>query len=172
MNSTAESPSPLVRLVRTIPAEVPGWPRLPDRWVIRPSGHGDQQRWLAIQNELLAERELPRRWSEVAWERELTSRPWWSPERLLMAHASDDATPSGCVAIELNPAAGWAQLHWLAVRPKARRRGIATRLLEEAERQARRAGCEQLRAETLRAWTGAVRFYLARGFTLMDVPAT
>jgi GNAT superfamily N-acetyltransferase len=133
-------------------------------WLVRPSRPDDVSVWLEIQNEVLSERGAPRGWDRAAWGRELSSQPWWRPERLLLAQAAEDATPVGCVAVEIDPPARWAQIHWLAVRPAARRQAVATRLLLEIERLARSAGCRHLRAETLRAWPAAMGFYTAHGF--------
>jgi GNAT superfamily N-acetyltransferase len=81
-----------------------------------------------------------------------------------MACVPDQVDPVGCVAVECSPAQPWAQLHWLAVRPAWRRRGIAQALVEHAARQVARAGHDELRAETLAAWEEAVAFYERLGF--------
>jgi ribosomal protein S18 acetylase RimI-like enzyme len=158
------SPLPVVWLVRNVPQAGRRPSGRPERVWVRTATDADLAAWVQLQNEILAERGSPRRWGEAECRRELTSRPWWSPERLLLACRPDDPAPLGCVAIEIDSATASAQLHWLAVRPEARRRGVATRLLDEAERRARSAGCRQLRAESLRQWTAAVSFYIARGF--------
>ena len=55
----------------------------------------------------------------------------------------------------------------LAVHPDHRRRGIASALLEEAERRARERGLERLEAWT-RDDAHVQRWYETRGFTLID----
>jgi amino-acid N-acetyltransferase len=54
-------------------------------------------------------------------------------------------------------------IHWLAVEEPYRRRGVATRLLDALETEARRRGVRRL-------WTAArtPAFFLANGFTAVD----
>jgi GNAT superfamily N-acetyltransferase len=102
------------------------------------------------------------------FDRELRGRSWWRPDALWLACVPGEPHPVGCVAVECSPPARpWAQLHWLAVRPAWRRRGIARALVERVAGQAAGAGHRQLRAETLAAWQGAVGFYERLGFQVV-----
>lgn len=58
----------------------------------------------------------------------------------------------------------WARLYSLAVDPAARGRGLGRRLLADAERQARRAGCLGLRLEVRRDNAAANALYASAGY--------
>ena len=75
----------------------------------------------------------------------------------------EDAPGTVC---EKRPGLGGMIWH-LAVHPDHRRRGIASALLEEAERRARERGLERLEAWT-RDDSHVQRWYETRGFTLID----
>jgi len=59
---------------------------------------------------------------------------------------------------------GVAEIKHVYVVPSARRRGIASRLLDELESRARRAGYTALRLDTAARQREAVSLYRARGF--------
>ncbi|MEX0791760.1 MAG: GNAT family N-acetyltransferase [Pirellulaceae bacterium] len=56
-------------------------------------------------------------------------------------------------------------VRWLMVDARARRRGVARQLLAMAEKTAQQHGIERLQAETSTAWSEAIQFYQAHGFT-------
>ncbi|UCD48946.1 MAG: GNAT family acetyltransferase [Phycisphaerales bacterium] len=62
---------------------------------------------------------------------------------------------------------GW--INYLAVAPSHRRRGLATRLVREAERQLRRAGCPKINLQVRTSNTDVIAFYEALGFRVDDV---
>lgn len=64
---------------------------------------------------------------------------------------------------------GWrGNLYRLAVIPEARRRGIATALVREAERRLREAGARRIAAIVLADNGGAVGFWGAAGYELFE----
>lgn len=64
---------------------------------------------------------------------------------------------------------GVAEIKHVYVVPGARRRGIASRLLDALEARARDVGCQTLRLDTGARQHEAVNLYRARGFT--EIPA-
>lgn len=66
----------------------------------------------------------------------------------------------------LPPPPGAYYLGILAVSPDARDRGVGARLLEEAERLARRAGCDSVCLHTEIGNAGARRFYARHGYAV------
>jgi ribosomal protein S18 acetylase RimI-like enzyme len=57
---------------------------------------------------------------------------------------------------------GW--INYLAVSPALRRRGIATRLMDEAERILRDAGCPKINLQVRSTNTAVIGFYASLGF--------
>ncbi len=79
----------------------------------------------------------PRSW------RDLISRP-----STVVTLACHGAELLGCSVLLFNARTSVARLYSLAVRPAARRRGVATLLLEEAAARSAREGATSLRLET------------------------
>ncbi len=73
-----------------------------------------------------------------------------------------DGRAAGCGGVALS--AGFAEVKRMYTRPEARRMGVATRLLQHLEAEARGAGHTLLRLETGRYQAKAVAFYLREGF--------
>ena len=62
---------------------------------------------------------------------------------------------------------GW--INYLAVAPPYRRRGLATQLVREAERQLKQAGCPNINLQIRTSNTGVIDFYKTLGFAVDDV---
>lgn len=59
---------------------------------------------------------------------------------------------------------GW--INYLAVSPPYRRRGIATKLMKEAERLLERAGCPKINLQIREGNEEVIRFYESIGYTM------
>jgi ribosomal protein S18 acetylase RimI-like enzyme len=62
---------------------------------------------------------------------------------------------------------GW--INYLAVAPEFRRRGFAAKLMQEAERILRQAGCPKINLQIRASNTGVIEFYKAIGYSIDDV---
>ena len=62
---------------------------------------------------------------------------------------------------------GW--INYLAVARQYRRQGYATRIMQEAERILRNAGCPKINLQVRTANTGVIQFYKAIGYDIDDV---
>jgi ribosomal protein S18 acetylase RimI-like enzyme len=62
---------------------------------------------------------------------------------------------------------GW--INYLAVSPPHRRRGLATRIMQEAERQLRAAGCPKINLQIRTCNADVIDFYKILGFTVDHV---
>ncbi|MES1213729.1 MAG: GNAT family N-acetyltransferase [Singulisphaera sp.] len=132
------------------------------------AGPTDIPLWLELRNRAFA-RAKPGilAWNESDMARELFDRPWWSPDRVWFALAhepgSDQPVALGTVALAARATAeGEAgAVHWLAVLPAWRRRGVARLLMQALEERAWNLGYREIYLETHAGWTGAQRLYEA-----------
>ncbi|MGD2095135.1 MAG: GNAT family acetyltransferase [Phycisphaerales bacterium] len=62
---------------------------------------------------------------------------------------------------------GW--INYLAVSPKRRRQGYAARMMQEAEKILREAGCPKINLQIRTSNTDVIEFYKAVGFKMDDV---
>jgi len=62
---------------------------------------------------------------------------------------------------------GW--ISYLAVAPSRRRRGLAMRLIREAERLVKQAGCPRINLQVRSSQSDVIAFYRALGFRLDEV---
>ena len=97
------------------------------------------------------------------------------PHRLSRAKAAwavmeENGSATGVAVVEIDPqkrADDCWHLWLFAVRPEARRRGVATLLLETIEKDARQAGIQTLRVRTYRRWADMRNMLDRRGWALM-----
>lgn len=133
-------------------------------------GADDVLPWLRLREAAFARQRLGvRQWTPEEFRAELLDKPWWSNERMWLAEAvaagglpqlvgtitwADRATAS-----EVRPA-----IHWLAVAPAWRRRGVGRLLLSALEASCWDAGFRQIWLETHIAWNAAGDFYRRQGY--------
>ena len=157
----------VLHLYRTLiePPQLPGLPGITLRHFARPD---DVAAWLEIRHRAFAREKVGvRQWTAADFEAEFLSKPWWSPERMWFAEAEPGmlrvaaASPVGTITLAFRGAGADAQpvIHWLAVLPTWRRRGVARLLLAALEKTCWEAGYREVGLETHAGWTAALRFY-------------
>ena len=131
----------------------------------------DAEIWLELRHKAFARQKVGvRRWDASDFAAEFLSRPWWRPEHLWFAHAevgwSRRPLDVGTVTLALRGTGPSAKpvVHWLAVLPEWRRRGIGRLLMSALERTAWHEGHRQIWLETHVAWDSAVALYEQLGY--------
>jgi ribosomal protein S18 acetylase RimI-like enzyme len=104
------------------------------------------------------------------------ARPWNQPaaylprkralgDDLLLVAARDGAVV-GAVAAGWDGVRGW--IHHLAVAAGARRRGVGSALMDEAERRLRARGCPKINLQVMPHNRAVVRFYARLGYAVEE----
>lgn len=165
----------VLHLYRTL-LERPELPSVPGGVRLRHfTGPIDAAVWLEIRHRAFAREKVGvRQWTATDFEAEFLSKPWWSPERMWFAEAAPGLTglpspaPIGTITLAFRGAGPEAQpvIHWLAVLPSWRRRGVARLLLAALEKTCWDAGYREVGLETHAGWTAALRFYEQAGYGL------
>ena len=127
-------------------------------------GLGDAIAWLELHQVCFS---LPRKWTMKDFQREFVSKPWWSPQSMWFA----SSTSGGCLgSVTLGVTShriegrNLPSVHWLMVRPDARRRGIGRFLVWQLEDHCRRNGENVVLLETRSDWEEANQFYGTVGY--------
>ncbi len=94
-------------------------------------------------------------------ERKLKVNPEW-----FLVGEIDGAVVASCMA-GYDGHRGW--INYLAVSPKQQRRGLATAIMEEAERRLREAGCPKINLQIRTSNKEVIRFYESVGFAVDEV---
>ncbi|MFI4876426.1 MAG: GNAT family N-acetyltransferase [Blastopirellula sp. JB062] len=149
-----------LRLTKRLSPPPADWAGLPAT-IVPFAQRPDVDAWLRLHGEIFLAGKA--RWSAERFRRELTARPWFAASQMWWGLGADQQCPAGAVTLEIDGEQG--RIHWLMVDQAARRRQIASRLLDVLERSAWAAGVRQLSAETLSSWTAAVHFYRRRHFS-------
>ena len=111
----------------------------------------------------IAAASMPQPWSEASFVRETEN----DAALLLCAVQTPDGSLSGYISLQLTP--DDAELTGIAVRPEARRRGIAAALLAEAEEKLREKGIGRIVLEVRASNAPAIAFYETHGFRRIGV---
>jgi len=127
--------------------------------------------WLRIRHAAFAREKLGvRQWDAADFRREISAKSWWNPERMWFAepviHAHESPSPIGSVTCALRGSGADAKpvVHWLAVHPGWRRRGVARLLMSALEAHCWANGHRTVYLETHADWTAAVAFYETLGY--------
>lgn len=162
----------VLHLYRTL-SEPPAKPRLSGVALRHFAGPNDVAAWLEIRHRAFAREKVGvRQWTAADFEAEFLSKPWWSPERMWFAEAEMGLSgllapsPVGTITLAFRGSGPEAQpvIHWLAVLPPWRRRGVARLLLAALEKACWDAGYREVGLETHAGWTAAASFYEQAGY--------
>jgi GNAT superfamily N-acetyltransferase len=162
----------VLHLYRTLqePPELPGLPGVDLRHFAGPNDIGA---WLELRHRAFAREQVGvRQWQPTDFEAEFLIKPWWRPERLWFAEAKTGLpglrtrSAVGTITLAFRGTGETAQpvIHWLAVLPGWRRRGVARLLLAALEKSCWDAGYREIGLETHAAWIAARRFYEQAGY--------
>lgn len=128
-------------------------------------GPGDVSTWLDLRHRAFARARVGvRQWTETDFEQEFLTKPWWSPEHLWFAEARSQAVGTVALAIRGEEEGARPAVHWLAVLPAWRRRGVGRLLMCALESRAWELGHREVWLETHAAWDSAVRLYESLGY--------
>ncbi len=134
-------------------------------------GQQDVDPWLELRHRAFAREAVSvRRWSAADFESEFLLKRWWQPDRLWFAETVAGLVRSpqivGTVALAMRDAGESPKpvVHWLAVLPNWRRRGVGRLLLSALEAACWDDGFREVYLETHARWTAAGRFYKALGY--------
>jgi GNAT superfamily N-acetyltransferase len=133
-------------------------------------GPEDAQNWLQVRRIAFARHKLGiGDWDRADFEREFLRKPWWNPSYMWFAEEARGA-PLGtiCLARRQGFADDRPVIHWLAVVPGARRRGVGRFLVSALEAAVWSAGERQIWLETHAMWREASEFYRALGYLPAD----
>lgn len=162
----------VLHLYRTL-REAPEMPEAPGVALRHFTGPSDVAVWLELRHRAFAREKVGvRQWTAADFQAEFLEKPWWAPERLWFAEAAagfprlSSPSPIGTITLAFRGTGVEAQpvIHWLAVLPSWRRRGIGRLLLAALEKTCWDAGYREIGLETHAGWTGAVRFYEQAGY--------
>jgi GNAT superfamily N-acetyltransferase len=149
-------------------------PAPPDWLALRTfQGRDDIPIWLELRRRAFALMKVGvRDWDQEDFRREFLAKPWWKREHLWFAETTPSAgatrprTAIGTVTLALRGSGPQAQpvVHWLAVHPAWRRRGVGRLLMAALEACVWDAGGRTLALETHEDWRAAIEFYGALGY--------
>jgi GNAT superfamily N-acetyltransferase len=130
-------------------------------------GPTDIDPWLTLRQRAFAEERPPAgAWTAADFRRELLDKPWWQPQRMWLAETLQSNALIGSVSLAFNTRGKRVRpaVHWLAIDPAWRRRGIGRLLMARLEGYCWDAGFREVRLETHAGWRAAVAFYERLGY--------
>ncbi len=138
---------------------------------LRPyAGIQDIESWLDLRRRAFAKQKVGiGNWEAVDFEREFLQKPWWRPECMWFAELQPLLLPLRVVGTVTLARRGYPPhdmpvVHWLAVLPGHRKRGIGRLLIATLEAAVWDAGERQIWLETHQAWAEAGRLYQSLGY--------
>ena len=159
-------------------------PEVEGIWLRNFSNLADIEEWLDLRRRAFAKQKLGiGDWNAADFRREFLDKPWWRPKAMWFAEASLLLMPPTVVGtVTLAERTGQDEakpvVHWLAVLPSYRRRGIGRLLMATLEGAVWDRGGRQIWLETHIAWAEAKQLYEALGYRPVaaepasDAPAT
>ena len=134
-------------------------------------GGRDVQDWLDLRRQAFDGADVKiRSWTEADFVAEFLRKPWWRADRMWFAesvgadtHQAPQVVGTVTLAMRGDAATGLPVVHWLAVLPEFRRRGIGQLLMAVAETACWNAGHRRIGLETHAAWKPAMRLYESSG---------
>jgi GNAT superfamily N-acetyltransferase len=151
-----------LRIALTDPPEVVSLPEVLLRHYL---GNADIESWLTVRQRGFArERAAVGAWTAADFRREFMEKSWWRPERMWFAEARGEAVGTITLAERGSGAAAKPVVHWLAVLPRWRRRGVGRLLMSALHRAVWDTGQREILLETHADWTAAAKFYEALGY--------
>src|SRR4051812_41304770 len=133
-------------------------------------GSQDAEIWVQLRRTAFARQKLGiGDWDQADFEREFLSKSWWNPSNMWFAEDSG-GLPLGTICLARRQGAETERpvIHWLAVLPGARRRGVGRLLVSTLEAVVWDSGERQIWLETHAMWREASDFYRALGYGPAD----
>jgi GNAT superfamily N-acetyltransferase len=129
------------------------------------AGSEDIAAWLAIRQRAFAREKLGvRDWNVEDFLQEFFHKPWWNPERFWLAETDHEPIATVTMALRGEAPRAVPVVHWLAVAPRQRRRGVGRMLIATLEAAAWDDGYREVRLETHVKWDKALALYTALGY--------
>ncbi len=162
--------NPILQLTRRL-SEPPFVPEIDGIRLRHYAGPEDIVVWLDLRRRAFARQRLGvGDWDERDFAREFLEKPWWRHDAMWFVEARrpPQATfqPAGTITLARRgvPPDQKPVIHWLAVVPGFRRRGLGRLLVATVESAAWHAGQRQIWLETHSAWQEAAKLYAALGY--------
>ncbi len=133
-------------------------------------GPADIGPWLELRGRAFSREKVGiGQWDAGDFKREFLDKPWWNSGSMWLAEASLLLMPpelAGTITLARRGEApeGKPVVHWLAVLPRYRRRGIGRLLVSTLEATVWDEGLRQVWLETHREWKEARQLYEALGY--------
>lgn len=130
-------------------------------------GPDDIGNWLELRRRAFARQKLGvGNWDQEDFKREFLEKPWWQPAAMWFAVAEPGDAVVATITLARRGVGPTAKpvVHWLAVAPGFRRRGIGKLLVANLEATAWDANERQIWLETHESWVEAGHLYEALGY--------
>jgi GNAT superfamily N-acetyltransferase len=130
----------------------------------------DAEIWLELRRRAFARQKLGvGDWSAADFAREFLQKPWWRPEAMWFAETDSPGLTASAVGTVTLARRGdthdaRSAVHWLAVLPSWRRRGVGRLLITSLEAAVWETGQRQVWLETHAQWSEAARLYESLGY--------
>lgn len=141
------------------------------------AGPQDIDPWLEVRRRAFARQKAAvGNWDVADFQHEFLAKPWWTPEAMWLAEMelAGQRMIAGTITLARRGEGPQAKpvVHWLAVVPGFRRRGLGRLLVATLETAVWQSGARQIWLETHSQWTEAVALYQAMGYRPVETPVT